>query len=48
MNHHDDPEDAMVYDWSSQEANCRRMIVDQGKTQDEVLTVLKTIGFAPR
>ncbi|MCJ1398351.1 hypothetical protein MMC11_001549 [Xylographa trunciseda] len=37
----------MVYDWGSQEVNCRLMIVDEGKTQDEVLAALKAVGFAP-
>ncbi|MCJ1434481.1 hypothetical protein MMC27_003850 [Xylographa pallens] len=37
----------MVYDWSSQEVYCRRMIVDEGMTQDEVLAALRTVGFAP-
>ena len=38
----------MVYDWDSKEAECRRLLVDEGKTQDEVLDILKAEGFAPR
>ncbi|MCJ1391871.1 hypothetical protein MMC18_004738 [Xylographa bjoerkii] len=41
------PDAMMVYDWSSQETSCRRMIVDDGKTQDEVLAALRTVGFTP-
>lgn len=37
----------MVYEWANYEEHVRHMVGD-GKTQDEVLTALRIIGFVPR
>jgi len=38
----------MMYDWAAKEAICRHMVTVEGKTQDEMLEVLKTQNFNPR
>ena len=37
-----------MYDWAAMEAICRRMVTVEGKTQDEMLEVLKVQNFTPR
>ncbi|MCJ1479602.1 hypothetical protein MMC13_008288 [Lambiella insularis] len=37
----------MVYDWTGYEELVRRMVVEDGKTQDEVLAALKIRSFMP-
>ena len=37
-----------MYEWDSKEAICRQLYVDENKSLDEVMAVLKDDGFAPR
>jgi len=37
-----------MYEWDSKEAICRQLYVEENKSLDEVMAVLKEDGFAPR